>query len=76
MDIFTIIESKTIDLINNTFNDEMIKETFKKQLQVSHVIPIRYRVLSGLFQSLNIKFGDFLEDLTKDFITYLQEMIG
>ena len=68
MDIFTIIESKTIDLINNTFNDEMIKETFKKQLQVSHVIPIRYRVLSGLFQSLNIKFGDFLEDLTKDFI--------
>ena len=50
-------------LIKATNSPEKIRESFEKHKEKLHFIPLKYRVLGGLLQSLNIKFGNFLEKL-------------
>ena len=66
--LFNFIADKTLEIMENTFSDDLIEESFKTQLKISHVIPIRHRVLGGLSQAVNIKFGNFLEILIKEII--------
>lgn len=66
--LFNFIADKTLEIMENTFSDDLIEESFKTQLKISHVIPIRHRVLGGLYQAVNIKFGNFLEILVKEII--------
>lgn len=66
--LFNFIADKTLEIMENTFSDDLIEESFKTQLKISHVIPIRHRVLGGLYQAVNIKFGNFLEILIKEII--------
>lgn len=40
-----------------------INELYKKHKGKPHFIPMKYRILGGFLQSLNIKFGNFLEEL-------------
>ena len=51
------------ELIETTMSSEKIRESFEKHRGKVHFIPPKYRVLGGLLQSLNIKFGNFLEKL-------------
>ena len=55
------------ELIEATTSPAAIQKSFEKHVAKVHFIPIRYRVLGGLLQSLNIKFGNFLEKLL-DFV--------
>lgn len=41
--------------------EEVFKREFEKHWAKEHFIPIKYRLLGGYLQSLNIKFGIFLE---------------
>src|SRR3989344_4138409 len=43
--------------------DESISKFIKIHEDKTHFVPIRYRVLCGFLQSLNIKFGNFIEIL-------------
>lgn len=46
---------KTINkIIDKNSDREKIESIFKKHQQKMHFIPIRYRVLGGLLQSINI----------------------
>lgn len=33
-----------------------------------HFIPVRYRILGGILQGLNIKFGNFIEQLIHNLV--------
>lgn len=51
------------ELIEASTSSAAIKKSFKTHSTKIHFMPLRYRVLSGRLQSLNIKFGIFLEKL-------------
>ena len=51
------------ELIEVSTSSVAIQKSFENHMAKLHPIPIRYRVLGGLLQSINIKFGNFLEML-------------
>ncbi|MFV8476240.1 HinfI family type II restriction enzyme [Mycoplasma sp. VS42A] len=53
------------DTINKSFSDNEIKKIVSKHNLKSHFIPLKYRVAAGVIQSLNIKFGNFLEEFLR-----------
>lgn len=57
------IRSIIVNLINESTSSNYVKDIFKKHSKKVHFIPIRYRVLGGILQGLNIKFGNFIEEL-------------
>ncbi len=67
-EVLDFLTDEALKIMERTFSDEAIKENFEIQLKITHVIPIRHRVLGGLYQSVNIKFGNFLEILMKKII--------
>jgi len=50
-------------LITHSSDNHMIEKLIKKHKIKLHFIPIRYRVFGGLLQSMNIQFGNFIEEL-------------
>jgi hypothetical protein len=62
-DIKIYIKNTIVELIKNTSNEKAIKKSIKKHNEKIHFIPIRYRIFNGLLQSMNIKFGNFIERL-------------
>ena len=57
-----VIEAIT-RLINHTASDTKINKLVGKHRKKIHFIPIRYRIFGGLLQSMNIQFGNFIEEL-------------
>lgn len=49
-------------MIQNAGNDKKIDKLKKKHEKKIHFIPIKYRVFGGIIQSLNIQFGNFIEE--------------
>lgn len=49
--------------INQTANKNKINKLIINHKKKAHFVPIRYRIFGGLLQSMNIQFGNFLEDL-------------
>ncbi len=57
------VMKKSIEvMIANAGNDNKIKKLKKKHEKKIHFIPIRYRVFGGIIQSMNIQFGNFIEE--------------
>lgn len=50
-------------LIKHTASDKKINGLVSKHKKKIHFIPIRYRIFGGLLQSMNIQFGNFIEEL-------------
>lgn len=64
-----VIINKTLEeIIIKSNNKNNIDEMLKKHKKKIHFIPIQYRVLSGILQSMNIKFGNFIEILMQKLI--------
>lgn len=64
--------SRAVDeLIENSINKNKLKNMYKKHYQKVHFIPVKYRVLGGILQSMNIQFGNFLEKTIKNIIEIL-----
>ena len=57
------IKKAISDLIENTSSEKKIKKLIKTHKAKIHFIPIRYRIFGGLLQSMNIQFGNFIENL-------------
>ena len=55
-------------MINNSASDKKLKKIRTIHEKKIHFIPKKYRVLSGILQSLNIQFGNFIEELMKTLV--------
>ena len=62
-DINSFIIDTIRDLIDDSSKYEKLQSIFRKHMDKTHFIPIKYRVLAGILQSMNIKFGNFIEEL-------------
>lgn len=51
------------ELIAKSGSDKKIKSLMKKHINKLHFIPFEYRILGGILQSMNIQFGNFIEEL-------------
>lgn len=59
----TAVRQAVEELIEKSTSSAAIAKSFKTHSTKVHFMPVKYRVLGGLLQSLNIKFGNFLEKL-------------
>lgn len=57
------VQDSIIKIIKNTASKKSIERSMRVHESKLHFIPAQYRVLGGLLQSLNIKFGNFIEKL-------------
>lgn len=57
------VQEAIINIIHNTATEKNITRGTLLHESKIHFIPTHYRVLGGLLQSLNIKFGNFIEKL-------------
>lgn len=68
-DVLDEVMKKAIDvMISNTVSDKKIKELQKKHNKKVHFIPIKYRIFGGMIQSMNIKFGNFIEEAIRQIL--------
>ena len=49
-------------MIETSGSEKKINQLKKKHEKKIHFIPIKYRVFGGIMQSMNIKFGNFIEE--------------
>jgi hypothetical protein len=63
MNVKQVIHDTIIKIIQDTATEQNIAKSFQKHEAKIHFIPTQYRVLGGLLQSLNIRFGNFIEHL-------------
>lgn len=57
------VMKKSIEImISNAGSDKKINKLKKKHEKKIHFIPIKYRVFGGIIQSMNIQFGNFIEE--------------
>lgn len=56
------------NLLNNSTSEKKLSDISKRHLLKPHFIPIKYRILGGILQSMNIQFGNFLEDVISQII--------
>ncbi len=58
-----IINQAVMNMINKCGSTNKIKHLLKKHDVKIHFIPKKYRIFGGLLQSMNIQFGNFIEEL-------------
>lgn len=72
-----ILEESVLELIGGENKFEKLTDkliaTHKKK---THFIPLKYRVLGGFLQSLNIKFGNFIEVLIPKLIANMETKLN
>ena len=57
------VMKKSIEvMISNSGSDKKIDKLKEKHEKKIHFIPIKYRVFGGIIQSMNIQFGNFIEE--------------
>ncbi|QCZ36883.1 HinfI family type II restriction enzyme [Mycoplasma nasistruthionis] len=66
------VEERILKILNEKVLTQKVVEIVRKQDKKVHIIPKKYRILAGLLQSINIQFGNFIEE----FITKLLELDG
>jgi hypothetical protein len=62
-DLENIIRDSIIKLVNESLSNKNIAKQYNKHQEKMHFIPIQYRIIGGILQFLNIKFGNFLQNL-------------
>ena len=58
-----LVHDAIIKIIRETTSEANIKRSLRLHESKIHFVPTNYRVLGGLLQALNIKFGNFIEKL-------------
>ena len=58
-----IIRETVLELLEVSVSNQNINKLTEKHQAKIHFVPIRYRIIGGILQSLNIKFGNFIETL-------------
>ncbi len=62
-EVENIINEAVKIMIEHTEDEKKIGKLYEKHNKKIHFIPIRYRVFGGMLQSLNIQYGNFIEQL-------------
>lgn len=56
-----IIRRTVLEMLADSTSLENIRKMAEKHAEKVHFVPIRYRIIGGILQGLNIKFGNFIE---------------
>jgi hypothetical protein len=63
-----IIRMTVMQMLGDSMSPENIRKITGKHEEKVHFVPIRYRIMGGILQGLNIKFGNFIEQLLRNII--------
>jgi hypothetical protein len=63
-----IIRMTVMQMLEGSMSPENIRKITGKHEEKVHFVPIRYRIMGGILQGLNIKFGNFIEQLLRNII--------
>jgi len=63
-----IIRITVMQMLGDSMSSENIRKITGKHEEKVHFVPIRYRIMGGILQGLNIKFGNFIEQLLRNII--------
>ena len=66
--IYNSILNSVEQLLENSSSKSKLLHIVLKHKEKIHFMPIQYRVLAGILQSMNIQFGNFLETTIKNII--------
>lgn len=69
-DVEQIVRQAVREMLDNIASERKIQEQFKKHQEKIHFVPVQYRVFGGLLQSLNIRFGNFIERLMANIVEH------
>jgi len=58
-----IIRQTVSEMLADSMSVQNIRRMAEKHAEKVHFVPIRYRIIGGILQGLNIKFGNFIEQL-------------
>lgn len=59
----TLIDEAVINMIKHSSSETKINKLTKNHGNKVHFVPNKYRIFGGILQSLNIQFGNFIEEL-------------
>jgi len=63
-----IIHLTVMQMLDDSMSPKNIRKITGKHEEKVHFVPIRYRIMGGILQGLNIKFGNFIEQLLRNII--------
>ena len=63
-----IIRKTVIQMLADSMSANNIHRVARTHEAKVHFIPIRYRIIGGVLQGLNIKFGNFIEQLLRNIV--------
>lgn len=63
-----IIRQTVSELLADSMSAQNIRRMAEKHEEKVHFVPIRYRIIGGILQGLNIKFGNFIEQLLRNIV--------
>lgn len=63
-----IIRRTVSEMLADSISEQNIRRMVEKHTGKVHFLPIRYRVIGGILQGLNIKFGNFIERLLRNIV--------
>ena len=63
-----IVRETILEILETSTSAANIRKTTRKHARKVHFVPIRYRIIGGILQGLNIKFGIFIEKLLSEII--------
>ena len=66
--IYDSILNSVEQLIENSSSKSKLSSIVLKHKAKVHFMPMQYRVLAGILQSMNIQFGNFLETTIKNIV--------
>ena len=63
-----IIHKTVMEILGDSMSSGNILKMAEKHAEKVHFVPIRYRIVGGILQGLNIKFGNFIEQLLRNIV--------
>ena len=63
-----IIHQTVLQMLEDSMSSKNIRKMVEKHTEKVHFIPVRYRIVGGILQGLNIKFGNFIEQLLRNIV--------
>ena len=62
------IRKTVLQMLEDSTSPENIRKMIEKHEEKVRFVPIRYRIIGGVLQGLNIKFGNFIEQLLRNIV--------
>jgi hypothetical protein len=62
------IHKTVLQMLEDSMSPKNIRKIARKHEKKVHFVPIRYRIMGGILQGLNIKFGNFIEQLLRNIV--------